>query len=41
MIAPKSKTTLSAKQQISRGESVVLQAITDYGGIVEHKTTVN
>ncbi len=41
MIAPKSKTTLSAKQKISRGESVVLQAITDYGGIVEHKTTVN
>ncbi|MFS9420876.1 MULTISPECIES: fimbrial biogenesis chaperone [Citrobacter] len=41
MIAPKCKTTLSAKQQISRGESVVLQAITDYGGIVEHKTTVN
>nr|WP_255489347.1 hypothetical protein [Citrobacter sp. 172116965] len=41
MVAPKSRTTINAKQQVGQGESVVLQAISDYGGIVEHKTIIN
>lgn len=41
MVAPKSRTHIIAKQNVERGEAVVLQAISDYGGIVEFKTAIN
>lgn len=41
MVAPKSRTNITSKQKVERGKSVVLQAISDYGGIVEFNTVIN
>lgn len=41
MVAPKSRTDVNAKQKIKPGEPVTLQAISDYGSVVEFKTAIN
>ncbi len=41
MVAPKSKTQVNSKQKIKPGEPVVLQAVSDYGSVVEFKTAIN
>lgn len=41
MVAPKSKTKVNSKQKIKPGEAVVLQAVNDYGSVVEFKTAIN
>lgn len=41
MVAPKSRTDVHAKQKIKPGEPVTLQAISDYGSVVEFKTAIN
>lgn len=41
MVPPKSRTDIMVKQNVGKGESVVLQAISDYGSIVEFKTAIN
>lgn len=41
MVAPKSRIDVNAKQKIKPGEPVTLQAISDYGSVVEFKTAIN
>ena len=41
MMAPKSRSTIAAKHPAKYGEAVILQAISDYGSVVEFKTTIN
>lgn len=41
MVPPKSRTDIRVKQKVSKGESVVLQAISDYGSVVEFKKAIN
>lgn len=41
MLPPKSRINVNLKQKVSKGEPVVLQAISDYGSVVEFKTTIN
>jgi len=41
MVPPKSRTDIRVKQNVGKGESVVLQAISDYGSVVEFKTAIN
>ncbi|QBX82026.1 molecular chaperone [Citrobacter tructae] len=41
MVPPKSRTDITLKQKVRKGEPVVLQAISDYGSVVEFKTAIN
>ncbi|MEG1422227.1 MAG: molecular chaperone [Citrobacter sp.] len=41
MVAPKSRIQITSKQKVRRGEGVILQAISDYGGVVEFKKAIN
>lgn len=41
MVPPKSRTDIRVKQNVGKGELVVLQAISDYGSVVEFKTAIN
>lgn len=41
MVPPKSRTDVNAKQKIKPGEPITLQAISDYGSVVEFKTAIN
>lgn len=41
MVPPKSRTDIRVKHKVNKGEPVVLQAISDYGSVVEFKTAIN
>lgn len=41
MVAPKSKIQVNSKQKIKPGEPIILQAVSDYGSVVEFKKAIN